>query len=147
MEDANDVELDYSDTPIAPQPPSKARLTYWGNVSYQYPDHTKEPITVEIRHSVEVASEEQVYVRYLTADLSWRKVDTGWVPSPSLLIIKNTEPARHGGVLLISFRDPYPLGDILLPPGKAFVGTVSHTDIFVAAPVKKTSYSITAIPR
>jgi hypothetical protein len=145
----DDVEIGKNDASlsVAPQPPTKARLTYWGNVSYQYPDPAREPVTVEIRHSQEVDSQEQVYVRYTTADLSWREVDTGWVTSASLLIVKNTEPASSNKNLMVSFsrREEGEAGDLLLPPGEALVYQPVHRELYVTGG-GAIAYSVTAIP-
>lgn len=131
-----------------PKAAPRARVTYWGNVSYQHPDPAREPTTVEIRHSQEVESLEQVYVRHLVADLSWRKVDTGWVEDVSLLVIKNTTPPNgHKDDLLVCFGEPHPTGDVLLPPGKALVLRPCHKKVHVAALLTDTTYSVTAVPK
>lgn len=133
-----------------PKAAPKARVTYWGNVSYQHPDPAREPTTVEIRYSHEIDSLEQVYVRHLTVDLSWEGVDTGWVDDPSLVVVKNTEPAGSGKELMLSFsrRADGTMGDILLPPGKAFVYIPLHTELYISGRAGETvNYSVTAIPK
>lgn len=134
--------------PLTPDPRPTPRVTYWGNVSYQYGESDLEPVTVEIRSSSAGLEGEQVYVRHLKAGPFWKALDTGWVKNPWLVAIKNTEPAGSNKIVEVGFssvtKEPF-VCDVVIPPQAALVMYPKHTRILLRAD-DATSYTITATP-
>lgn len=129
----------------------KARLTHWGNLCYTYPDHGKEPVTVEIRHSAPSESEEQVYRRFRTTEGTlWKEAETGWVANPLMVTITNDAPSG-GGVLhvALTFEGVPAKTHIVLPPGSGVpLQLVVGCRAWVCSPSgDPVPYTVTAFPR
>lgn len=63
------------------------RVTVVETVHHQLPD--AEPATVETRFQRWLESDEQLYRRTLRVGAEWTPIDTGWVESPAVLLLRN----------------------------------------------------------
>jgi hypothetical protein len=75
----------------APIPMQKPRLTIVECVYYQAP--FEDCISAENRYDSAVEADEQPYIRKIKVGEQWQPIDSGWIMTPGLLLIKN-EPIR-----------------------------------------------------
>jgi hypothetical protein len=81
-------------------PNKTIRLTVVDKLYHQVPGNN--PTHVSVGFTRELADDEQPFVRSPKKPLTERiKVDTGWIPSPSFVIIEN----RGGGDIGVTFED------------------------------------------
>lgn len=125
--------------------PRKPRLTVVVNIYYQRPERDIE--SVSFRFSRQLTEDEQVYRRELfTTPEQASPLDTGWVKSPSMIVVENTS-ANGKSTLCISGRNDgneCPFAYIL--PGEAFVFTPVVGGEYQVTSLNRCPYTVTVIP-